>query len=65
MSATTAVFTSIAVNYLPKARVMARSVKQVAPDAQFFLMLVDAVPDGFSLNAELSIQTETVWDGVD
>ena len=52
MSAATAVFTSIAANYLPKARVLARSVKQVAPDAQFFLMLVDPAPDEFDLDAE-------------
>ena len=52
MSAATAVFTSIAANYLPKARVLARSVKQVAPDAQFFLMLVDSTPHDFDLDAE-------------
>ncbi len=52
MSAATAVFTSIAANYLPKARVLARSVKHVAPDAQFFLMLVDFAPEGFNLDAE-------------
>ena len=52
MSAATAVFTSIAANYLPKARVLARSVRQVAPDAQFFLMLVDSAPNGFDLDAE-------------
>ena len=52
MSAATAVFTSIAANYLPKARVLARSVKQIAPDAQFFLMLVDPAPDDFDLHAE-------------
>ena len=52
MSAATAVFTSIAANYLPKARVLARSVKQVAPDVQFFLMLVDPAPDDFNLDAE-------------
>jgi hypothetical protein len=52
MSATTAVFTSIAANYLPKARVLAQSVKTVAPNVQFFLMLVDSAPDNFCLDAE-------------
>ncbi len=52
MSATTAVFTSIAANYLPKARVLARSVRQVAPDTQFFLMLVDTAPEDFNFDDE-------------
>ena len=37
----TAVFTSIAANYLPKARVLAKSIKRVAPDTHFVLMLVN------------------------
>lgn len=48
----TAVFTSIAANYLPKARVLAQSVKNIAPDAQFYLMLVDEPPTDFRLDAE-------------
>ena len=38
------VFTSVAVNYLPKARVLADSVKRFHPDACFHLLLCDAVP---------------------
>ena len=52
MTSSTAVFTSIAVNYLPKARVLAKSIKQVAPDAHFVLMLVDQAPSDFSLSKE-------------
>jgi hypothetical protein len=48
----TAVFTSIAANYLPKARVLAQSVKTVAPDAHFYLMLVDEPPADFQLETE-------------
>lgn len=46
------VFTSITSNYLPKARVLARSVKQRAPEVQFHLMLSDVPPPGFDLAAE-------------
>ena len=52
MTPSTAVFTSIAANYLPKARVLAQSVKQVAPEAEFVLMLVDSAPDDFHLQSE-------------
>lgn len=48
----TVAFTSIAANYLPKARVLAQSLKQVAPEAHFCLMLVDEAPPDFSLNSE-------------
>ncbi len=37
-------FTSIAANYLPKARVLARSVKKHHPDSRFVLVLVDKKP---------------------
>jgi len=46
------VFTSITANYLPKARVLAESVKRVAPAATFHLMLCDDPPAGFDLAAE-------------
>ncbi len=52
MSSATRVFTSIAANYLPKARVLARSIKRVAPDAHFCLMLVDDAPHHFDLDSE-------------
>lgn len=38
------VFTSVTVNYLPKARVLAESVKRFHPEATFHLMLSDAIP---------------------
>jgi hypothetical protein len=62
MSGTTAVFTSIAANYLPKARVLARSVKQVAPGTRFFLMLVDTAPEDFNLDNEPFDELMTIDD---
>ena len=45
-------FTSITANYLPKARVLAHSIKRLAPAMRFHLLLADDVPDGFELAAE-------------
>lgn len=45
-------FTSITANYLPKARVLAESVKRTDPTAQFHLILSDNTPVGFNLAAE-------------
>jgi hypothetical protein len=45
-------YTSITSNYLPKARVLARSVKRHAPDAVFHLLLSDDPPAGWSLADE-------------
>ena len=46
------VFTSIAINYLPKARVLARSLKQIHPDYQFHLILCDRLPDDIQIKDE-------------
>ena len=46
------VFTSITSNYLPKARVLAQSVKRHLPDCVFHLLLVDTVPIGFDIRRE-------------
>ncbi len=46
------VFTSITSNYLPKARVLAHSVKRCNPDVVFHLMLSDDPPTGWSLEDE-------------
>lgn len=48
----THIFTSIAANYLPKARVLAHSVKKFHPDFLFHVVLCDARPDWFSLEQE-------------
>ena len=48
----THIFTSIVANYIPKARVLARSVKQHHPEMVFHLFLSDAVPAGFDLASE-------------
>ncbi|MCR9106084.1 MAG: glycosyltransferase [Gammaproteobacteria bacterium] len=46
------IFTSITSNYIPKARVLARSVKTHAPHAVFHLLLCDLPPPGFSIDEE-------------
>ena len=62
MKGSTAVFSSIAANYLPKARVLARSVQQVAPDAHFVLLLVDEPPPDFDVRSEPFDEVMTLND---
>lgn len=45
-------YTSITANYLPKARVLAESVKRAYPSVQFHLILSDNPPVGFSVASE-------------
>lgn len=45
-------YTSITANYLPKARVLAHSVKRVDPSVTFHLILSDNLPEGFNLELE-------------
>lgn len=45
-------FTSITANYLPKARVLARSLKQHQENVVFHLLLCDQIPDFLKLEAE-------------
>ena len=52
MTSTVHVFTSITANYLPKARVLAESVKSLAPEVQFHLVLSDVLPPGFEIAGE-------------
>ena len=59
---TTHAFTSITTNYLPKARVLAASVKRLAPDMGFHLMLSDDLPAGFDLANEPFDSVITVED---
>lgn len=47
-----AAYTSITSNYIPKARVLAKSLKTHEPDARFYLILSDRLPDGFNLDQE-------------
>ncbi len=47
------VFTSITCNYLPKARVLAESLKRLHPDYVFHLVLVDTPPSWFRVEDEL------------
>ena len=43
-------FTSVSLNYVPKARALALSVKEFHPQAKFCLLLAEPVPDSVSLN---------------
>jgi len=45
-------FTSITANYIPKARVLAKSVKKFHPDYQFHIVLSDRVPSWLDLDKE-------------
>lgn len=45
-------FTSITANYLPKARVLAHSLKRRQADIQFHLVLSDDIPEAFELANE-------------
>lgn len=45
-------FTSITSNYIPKARVLASSIKQQDPAARFHLVLCDEPPENFGTDAE-------------
>jgi hypothetical protein len=46
------VYTSVTKSYIPKARVLAESVKQFHPDWKFILLLSDSIPDKFDLSRE-------------
>jgi len=46
------IFTSITSNYIPKARVLAESVKRHAPHATFHVLLCDTPPANFDLGKE-------------
>lgn len=62
----THIYTSIIANYIPKARVLAHSVKKHQPDAVFHLFLSDAIPPGFELEGEPFDQVWTLDDlGID
>lgn len=45
-------FTSITSNYLPKARVLASTLKKHNPEFQFHLLLSDELPPGFNIEKE-------------
>jgi len=62
----THVFTSAAANYIPKARVLARSIKRFHPDLQVHLVLIDAVPERLHLQEEPFDRLWTIGDlGID
>lgn len=45
-------YTSVAQNYLPKARVLAKSVRKYCKDSYFSLVISDNLPDNFDLSQE-------------
>lgn len=45
-------FTSITANYIPKARILAESVKLHNPGAVFYVMLCDRIPDSINMSTE-------------
>ncbi|MEE8429194.1 MAG: hypothetical protein V3S33_06800 [Gammaproteobacteria bacterium] len=49
---TTHVFTSVNACYIPKARAMAQSIKEVRPDLKIHLLLSDRLPDWYGENEE-------------
>lgn len=56
------IFTSISANYLPKARVLAASVKRFHPDAVFHLVLCDRRPESGAPGLELFDHVHTLED---
>lgn len=64
-------FTSITLNYMPKARVLAQSFKRHHPDVEFYLLVGDDVPAGVNLEfpafdriftlRDLEIRDDKAW----
>jgi hypothetical protein len=46
-------FTIATNNYIPKARVLAKSLKKNHPSSEFFLILCDTIPEGFNPENEI------------
>ncbi len=65
------IFTSVTANYIPKARVLARSVRKYHPEARFHLLLSDTLPawlgdgaadfDSIISITELPIPNRSAW----
>jgi hypothetical protein len=58
----TTYFTSITTNYLPKARVLAHSIKKQDPSCLFVLLIADDLPENFDIAAEPFDKVMTVDD---
>ncbi|HEY2846031.1 MAG TPA: hypothetical protein VGJ09_20380 [Bryobacteraceae bacterium] len=58
----THIYTSIIANYIPKARVLAHSVKKRHPEAIFHLFISDALPTGLDLASEPFDRIWTIED---
>lgn len=52
MKSTVQVFTSAALNYIPKVRILFKSLQKYHPDWTFNLLLIDKIPENFCLNDE-------------
>lgn len=55
-------YTSININYLPKARILAKSVKQHCKDAKFSLVFSDLLPDEIQIDQEPFDEIVTVQE---
>jgi len=55
-------FTSITANYLPKARILATTLKKFNPDAVFSLVISDDLPVGFKLDEEPFDEVLSIYD---
>lgn len=56
------VYTSVAGNCIPNARVLAESVKRIHPEILSHFVLVDAVPIGFLIEQEPFDYIEGIYD---
>jgi hypothetical protein len=52
------VFTSITLNYLPKARILAKSVKRFHPDWIFHVVISDKIDARYNLGSEIDLEQE-------
>lgn len=55
-------YTSVNINYLPKARILAKTVKQHCPEARFSLVFSDGIPDEIVVEEEPFDEIVTVED---
>lgn len=55
-------YTSVNLSYLPKARVLAATLKQYNPEAYFILLMCEEIPKDFSINQEPFDEVVTIFD---
>jgi len=55
-------YTSVNINYLPKARILAKSVKQYCNNARFSLIFSDELPNEIDINKEIFDEIVTIQE---